>query len=339
VFLFILTFWLAWETRAWLASTPLSALNKLRPYRALIEVALLVFLALWLFLASQGVVVAWVVLPLMAWAGILLLRPGRSDAGRFVLFCMGTALWITLLVEVVVVRGDIGRMNTIFKFYLQAWTLLSLSAAAAFAWIWNDLSRWSLRWRHLFQSGAMLLLAGAALYTVSATLDKVSDRMADDVPLTLDSITYMRYARYADFGGMMDLSDDYRAIRWMQDHVAGSPVIVEANCPEYRWCTRFTIYTGLPGVVGWNWHQRQQRTFTPYLVESRVEDVHAFYNTTEAQEAVRFLRKYNVRYIVLGQLERLEYARAGLDKFAQYDGLLWKSVYRYGDTVIYEVLR
>jgi uncharacterized membrane protein len=35
----------------------------------------------------------------------------------------------------------------------------------------------------------------------------------------------------------------------MQDNIQGSPVIVEANCPEYRWCTRYTIYTGLPGVV------------------------------------------------------------------------------------------
>ena len=78
--------------------------------------------------------------------------------------------------------------------------------------------------------------------------------MASGVPLTLDSITYMQYAQYADFDVTMDLVHDYKAIRWMQDHVQGSPVIVEANCPEYRWCTRFTIYTGLPGVVGWNWH-------------------------------------------------------------------------------------
>ena len=61
----------------------------------------------------------------------------------------------------------------------------------------------------------------------------------------------------------MNLVQDYKAIRWMQDNVQGSPVIVEANCPEYRWCMRFTIYTGLPGVVGWNWHERQQRTLTP----------------------------------------------------------------------------
>ena len=71
-------------------------------------------------------------------------------------------------------------------------------------------------------------------------------------------MTFMKYSQHWD-GQMMDLSEDYNAIRWMQDNVQGSPVIVEANCTEYRWCTRMTIYTGLPGVVGWNWHQRQQR--------------------------------------------------------------------------------
>ena len=80
----------------------------------------------------------------------------------------------------------------------------------------------------------------------------------------------MNYAQHFD-GQMMDLSEDYRAIRWMQDNVQGSPVIVEANCTEYRWCTRFTIYTGLPGVVGWNWHQRQQRGFAaPTAITDRV---------------------------------------------------------------------
>ncbi len=124
----------------------------------------------------------------------------------------------------------------------------------------------------------------------------------------------------------------------MQDNVQGSPVIVEANCPEYRWCTRFTIYTGLPGVVGWNWHQRQQRTQFPQLVEERVNDIDAFYMTTSVDAARAFLNEYNVRYIVVGELERAEYAGPGLDKFAQYDGKLWSRFISEGDTVIYKVL-
>jgi YYY domain-containing protein len=339
VFLFIIAFWLAWETRQWLAQTPLTSLRKLRPYQVLIEAAIAAFLVALLYLAYRGVQIGWVALPLAAWAAVLMLRPGLPDAKLFVLFLVGTALLINIVVEVVVVRGDIGRMNTVFKFYLQGWALLSVSAAAAFAWLLPEVRQWLPGWRRLYQIGASALLTGAALFTISAATDKMSDRMTNGVPLTLDSITYMQYAEYADFGTPMDLAQDYRAIRWMQDTVQGSPVIVEANCPEYHWCTRFTIYTGLPGVVGWNWHQRQQRTLTPQRVEERVSEIGLFYTTEDAQQARDFLDRYDVRYIVVGQLERAAYPGAGLEKFAAYDGQLWDMTYSQGATTIYEVRR
>ncbi len=207
----------------------------------------------------------------------------------------------------------------------------------AFVWIVQELYQWNPGWRNFFQIGMSLFLAGAFAFTLTATIDKVSDRMASKVPFTLDSITYMKYAQYADYGVTMNLVQDYQAIRWMQDNVQGSPVIVEANCPEYRWCTRFTIYTGLPGVVGWNWHERQQRTSMTQLVESRVSEVDEFYMSSDVQAALAFLKKYNVKYIVVGQLERAEYGPPGLYKFEQQNGKLWHSVYRDGDTVIYQV--
>ena len=51
-----------------------------------------------------------------------------------------------------------------------------------------------------------------------------------------------------------------------------------------------------------------------------------------------FLTRYNVRYIVVGQLEQIYYPGGGLLKFRQYDGMLWKTVYHDMQTTIYEVL-
>ena len=263
VFLFIIVSWMVWETHEWMASTPVSSLRKLKPYTLLIEGALVVFVLALLVLAFKKISIGWIALPIAVWAGVLLLRPNMSDTKRFALFLIGTAMLITIVVEVVVVRGDIGRQNTIFKFYLQAWILLAVSAGAAFAWTLPAFFKWLVGWRAFWQTAMIFLMSGAALFTISGAAGKMRDRWIVEAPRTLDAMTFMKYANYDDFGQRLDLSEDYRAIRWMQDNVQGSPVIVEANCSEYRWCTRFTIYTGLPGVVGWNWHQRQQRVLCP----------------------------------------------------------------------------
>jgi uncharacterized membrane protein len=164
-------------------------------------------------------------------------------------------------------------------------------------------------------------------------------------------MAFMQGATYLDEWGEMDLSKDYRAIRWMQENVAGSPVIVEANLRNlYRWGSRFSIYTGLPGVVGWEWHQQQQRAILPgNWVSDRIAEVDNFYLTSDLEQALAFLRKYNVRYIILGQQERGLYSTPrlleergypnadGLNKFELAEGMLWEEVYRDGDTVIYRV--
>ena len=92
-------------------------------------------------------------------------------------------------------------------------------------------------------------------------------------------------------------------------------------------------------MVGWNWHQRQQRAALPGgTVETRVDDVGDFYLTTNLDEVQGFLDRYSVSYIVVGQLERALYPGPGLEKFMEMDGLLWQEVYRNGDTVIYQVV-
>ncbi len=181
--------------------------------------------------------------------------------------------------------------------------------------------------------------------------DKIRDRMTNGIPHSLDSMQYMKYAHYSDYGQDMDLSEDYRAIRWLQENVVGSPVIVEAAPAgrQYYWLGRISIYTGLPAVVGWEWHEIQQRVLGAGAVIERGLEVDTFYETTDLALAKNFLSKYNVHYIIIGQMERAKYAPGapmghvpaggldGLRKFDLYNNTLWHEVYRDGKTVIYEV--
>jgi uncharacterized membrane protein len=351
-FLFFIVSWMSWETRQWLAETPLSALRKLRPFRDLIIAALAVILAVlavqqaWVMSPSQnipwkGVTILWLAAPLALWAAVLLFRPQVSDTKRLVLFMTGTSLLLTMVVEIIVLRGDIGRQNTVFKLYLQAWTMLGISAAACLAWLLPEIRKWLPGWRAAWNVAAIFMAAGAALFLVVAGSDKIRDRMNKAAPHTLDSMDYMAYATYSQYGIEMDLSQDYRAIRWLQENVQGSPVIVEAAPAgdQYSWLGRYSIYTGLPAVVGWEWHEEQQRVLfgADVMNRGRVE-VDGFYATPDVQAALALLDKYDVRYIILGQLERGKYAPDGIAKFEAYEGIFWKTVYRDGATVIYEVL-
>jgi len=126
----------------------------------------------------------------------------------------------------------------------------------------------------------------------------------------------------------------------MQENVQDSPVIVEGIAPEYRWGARFSIYTGLPTVLGWNWHQRQQRAVLPdTLVWARVSEVEEFYNTLNQDVAKAFLERYNISYVIVGQMEGAYYTPEGLAKFASWDGMLWNAVFHEGSTTIYQVIK
>jgi YYY domain-containing protein len=337
--LFLIASWFMWETHEWLASTPASSLKKIQPYLVYLQILTVLFFAILILLTALGIKIGWLVGIFAVWDLILLLRPGISDQKKFVHFLIGTGLFLTLFVELFVLVGDVGRMNTVFKFYYQAWTLLNLSAAAALMWI-NPAVRtvWKERNSAIWQIVFAILLISVYLYPVTAAADKIRDRMSKLTPKTLNGIEFMKTSTYWDMDKQMDLSQDYRAIKWMQENVVGSPVLVEANTVEYKWGNRYTIYTGLPGVLGWNWHQRQQRGAIDYNgIADRLVEIPAFYYTEGINQALTFLRKYSVEYIIVGQLEEAYYPGNGLLKFEQYNGIYWKEVYHDLDTAIYQV--
>jgi uncharacterized membrane protein len=181
---------------------------------------------------------------------------------------------------------------------------------------------------------------------VLATKAKWDIRMSDEAPITLDGMAFMQTTSYNDtaFDGSsqtISLNYDYEAIQWMQRNIEGSPVIAEAHSynPYRAIANRVSMYTGLPSIVGWDWHQRQQRAvLPPTIVSERIQDVNQLYNTIDVDEARSILDKYGVSYIYVGPLEWTYYHPQGLIKFDRMveSGLL-QEVYRNGGVSIYKV--
>jgi YYY domain-containing protein len=305
LFLFLIASWLIWEAIRWMDETPLSALQRFVPHFWLIAFGGIAYAAGVAILIGIGYGTALFAMPIIILAGILLLRKHLAIEKRVVLSLIGVGIALTFFVEVVVVVATIDRMNTVFKFYMQVWDMLSLAAGAILAWILVDLRVWQRSWRRVWTLLACVMISSAVLYPVFAAPAKIKDRWVPEAPNTLDGMAFMPFVEHAEMHNSFSLMEDYDAILWMQDNIEGSPVIIEANVPEYRWGSRFTIYTGLPGVIGWLNHQRQQRVEgPPGAVEERAADVLNFYLTQSISEAQDVIDKYNVRYIILGQLER-----------------------------------
>ncbi len=288
----------------------------------------------------MGVRVWLIALPLFVLAVFLALGRNLPPARRLGLLLLALALAITMGVEVIRLKDDIGRMNTVFKFYMQAWTLFGVSMAFGLAsWLPRAFA-WRPGWRKLAWGVTLVLFVGALLYPATAARAKIRDRFsAEASPRGLDGMAYMDRAQYFDNGRDLRLADDKAAMLWLLTNVQGSPVILEAQTPEYRWGSRFSIYTGLPAVQGWNWHQRQQRSVVPAVVERRVQQAQELYNTTDLARAKHLLDTYQVSYIIVGELERAYYTPEGLAKFGLLvDQGYLRGAYVGGSVIIYEVV-
>ena len=322
-------------------------------------VAILVMALGELAMHSQFVLFSMILLLLavafLAWRELSAPRPD-APIRLFVLAMLGLAFGLSAGVDVVTLDGDIARMNTVFKFYLHIWVLLALAGSFT-AWyllavlrppsLASVLGRLrasrpaflprTLSLRSVWIVTLALLLIGAFLYPAGATPQRVQDRFGNGGH-TNNGFAFMEEGVYQDEGGPIELKYDLDAIEWLRNNVTGSPVTIEASTPEYRWGSRFAIYTGLPTVIGWRWHQTQQRGSFAFMVETRLQDVSKFYTTSDPQEAEAILRKYGVSLVILGEVERQYYPGPGLDKFDEMESGALELVYENPQTKIYRVV-
>jgi YYY domain-containing protein len=290
-------------------------------------------------LAGSTIPVIAVLLGLVLFGALSRMRSFAPDAPyvAFAAAIAGVSLMLVIGLDIFRVEGDIDRMNSVFKFYLQVWVMLGIASAYLLwrlAYTRRRRAREPGRWRKTWAVALVALIAAASIYPLLGTRDRLGERFGV-LPMTLDGTAYMRETVYRDRRGDIDLAADYEGITWLQQNVAGSPLILEGLTPNYRWGGRISVYTGLPTIVGWQWHQEQQRRGYRWAVSDRARDVDQIYRTTSPSEALSLMRMYRVEYVYVGQLERLYYPEDGLRKFDE--GLDLEKVYRNEQVKIYRV--
>jgi YYY domain-containing protein len=234
-----------------------------------------------------------------------------------------TGFLLTFGVEFVYLRDQFGtRMNTVFKFYFQTWTLFSIAAAYAVFYLarkLNGIAR--VVWFIVFA----LLLGASMVYPALAIPNRADDFAKKPM---LDGIAWIRESN----------PGDYAAIQWLRANAPRGAVTLEAPGGEYSYGNRISMATGLPTVLGWAGHESQWRGNSKLYKDDamgidRAADVARIYQTLDPQETLTLLDKYAIKFVVVGQGEREQYglAKPQVDKF----GKVMSLVFENGDTRVY----
>jgi uncharacterized membrane protein len=259
----------------------------------------------------------------------------------FVLLLIAFGTLLVIGPEFLYLRDQFGtRINTVFKFYYQAWMLWSLAASYEIVVLAQQLRG---GWNIAFRAGLLLLLLVGLTYPVLSILDRTGNFQFDRALEFLntfrssDDEAARAFARQ-ELGSLWSLDyfdmfqrqnpDEAAAIRWLQSAPDG--VVAEAIGGSYSAYGRVSELTGLPTVLGWPGHESQWRG--GYEEQgSRQGDVETLYATADWQTAKEIISRYNIRYVYVGGLER---AKPFLqeEKFQQHMRL----AFRQGIVTIYE---
>lgn len=245
--------------------------------------------------------------------------PAEAEDGArvpetFAALCVGTGLLLAAGTEFVYIRDLFdNRMNTVFKLFYQAWVLLAIGGGYAACLVWLRLPR---RAAAAWSAVAAAFVALALVYPVAAIWDRtqglrlVQLRASPEeggglgpwlAGLSLDGLRYWQ----TSFPG------DLAAARWLAENAPPGATLLEAGGGSYSHAGRIAMATGIPTVLGPDWHEIQWRG-SDELVAPRKADLEAFYSGTLGEEDLRaMLERYDVRYVVLGDLEASTYGAQG----------------------------
>lgn len=207
------------------------------------------------------------------------------------------AIGLVLIPEIIYVRDiyeeGFARANTMFKLTYQAFSLFGICMGYSLMHFFTHRSKW------LYGFG---LVTGVCLFaTFGYIVTAGSSWFGDDLSLEhyegLDATAFLEEK----------FPTDASAIRWLNEHIEGNPVILEACGDSYSDYQRVSAMTGLPCVLGWYVHEWLWRNDVAQL-NQRTADIEAIYTSSDTDYAKQLINQYEISYLYVGNLEREKYS-------------------------------
>lgn len=242
--------------------------------------------------------------------GLLLRKERNADMDDMAAALVLLAGLLIVAPEFVYLRDQFGtRMNTIFKFYYQAWILLALVSAYAVA----RLTMLRSKTLSAFAISLSVISFAIGLVYPAISLPQKLDlgRHGKGSEMSLDGSSQLE--RYTP--------DVIAAARWLE--LQPSAVIVEAVGGSYTEFARFSTFSGQSTVLGWPGHESQWRGSYD-LIPGRESDIRVLYETDDPETARIILDRYQITYVIVSDLERSTY-QVQFEKFDDFYPIVWEN--------------
>jgi len=210
------------------------------------------------------------------------------------------------------------RANTMFKLVYEAFIMLSICSSFVLVKLISSIKN------------KVILISFFAFTIILLSLVLI-------YPFFAISGYYGDLKTYKGLNGTAYLSslypNDYDLINWINTNIKGQPVILEASGDSYTDYARISANTGLPTVIGWSVHEWLWRG-TYDIVAPRIADVQTLYTTQNINTAKDLIKKYNISYIVVSELERQKYVNLNEKIFAKAG----KVIFEENGTRLYKII-
>lgn len=211
-----------------------------------------------------------------------------SDQYGFVLILL--ALLLTIFPEFFYLRDQFGwRMNTIFKFYFQAWILFALGSAYTVSNIRLVAGK---KLKTIMAVGSIVIIIISLIYPAFSIFNKTNSFR--NVEWSLDGNLFFEQYYPAEA----------EAISYLTELPYG--VVAEAVGGSYSGYACVSRLSGYPTVLGWPGHELQWRGGGEEI-GSRESDIQQLYEAYDWESAQAVLDQYQIRYVFIGSNERSQY--------------------------------